>query len=118
MLASLRLNSFISGDDKQDEIDAAYSGEHVPDEALVAGDIDEAEAKSVATISCRKLQVREANVDGDAAPLFFFESVSVDPSQGADEGRLAMIDVSSGADDDGLHWEYCSELLLVRGDSL
>jgi len=103
MFSRLRLDAFVGGDDQQDEIDAADSREHIADKALVARDIDKAEAKSVAAIKGGKFQVGESDVNGDAAPLFFFESVSVDPSQGADEGRLAMIDVSCGADNDGLH---------------
>ena len=35
----------VGGDDEQDEIDAADAGEHVLDEALVSGDVDEAEAQ-------------------------------------------------------------------------
>ena len=44
VLARLRLDGFVGGDDEQDEVDAAHAGEHVADEALVAGDVDEAEA--------------------------------------------------------------------------
>ena len=43
MLARLRLDGFVGGDHEQHQVDAAHAGQHVLDEALVAGDIDEAE---------------------------------------------------------------------------
>ena len=46
--------------------------------------------------------MREAEVDGDAAALFFFQTVGVDAGEGADQRGLAVIDVSGGADDDVL----------------
>ena len=45
VLAGLRLDGFVGGDDEEHQVDAADAGEHVLDEALVAGDVDEAEAR-------------------------------------------------------------------------
>ena len=47
MLAGLRHDPFVGGDDEQGEVDAAGAGEHVVDEALVAGDVDEADDGAV-----------------------------------------------------------------------
>ena len=47
--------------------------------------------------------MREADVDGDAAALLFFQAVGVDAGKGLDQRGLAVIDVPGGADDDGLH---------------
>ena len=98
MLARLRLDRFVGGDHEEHQVDAADAGQHVLDEALVAGDVDEAEAQGGG-----ELEVGEAEVDGDAAALFLFEAVGVDAGEGFDERGLAVIDVSGGADDDVLH---------------
>ena len=45
----------------------------------------------------------EPYIDGDAAPLFFFEAVGVNAGQSFHQRRLSVIDVSSSADNDGLH---------------
>ena len=45
VLARLRLDGFVGGDHEQHQVDAADAGEHVLDEALVAGHVDEAEAQ-------------------------------------------------------------------------
>ena len=47
--------------------------------------------------------MREADVDGDAAALFFFQAVGIDAGEGLDQRGLPVIDVPGGADDDGLH---------------
>ena len=102
VFASLRLDPFIGGDDQQHQVDAAHARQHVAHKALVAGDIDEAQANSAA-IGGGEFEVGKADVDGDAAPLFFFEAVGIDAGQGFHQRRLAVIDMSGGADDDGLH---------------
>ena len=98
MLAGLRLDGFVGGDHEEHEVDAADAGEHVLDEALVAGDIDEAQAQG----GC-EFEVREAEIDGDAAAFFFFQAVGVDAGERLDERGLAVIDVAGRADDDVLH---------------
>ena len=50
-----------------------------------------------------KVQVGEAEVDGDAAALLFLEAVGVDAGEGLDQRGLAVVDVAGGADDDGFH---------------
>ena len=41
----------------------------------------------------------EADVDGDAAGLFFGQAVAVDAGEGLDERGLAVVDVAGGAED-------------------
>ena len=41
----------------------------------------------------------EADVDGDAAGLFFGQAVAVDAGQGLDQRGLAVVDVAGGAED-------------------
>ena len=43
MLARLRHRAIVGGDDQQREVDAGGAGEHVVDQLLVAGHVDEAE---------------------------------------------------------------------------
>ena len=45
----------------------------------------------------------KADVDGDAAALFFFQTVGVNAGQRLDQRGLSVIDMPSGADDDGFH---------------
>src|SRR3954447_10850424 len=47
VLAGLRLDAFVCGDDQQDEINSTNSGEHIAHEALVARNVHEAEAQTL-----------------------------------------------------------------------
>jgi len=98
VLAGLGLDGFVGRDDEQHQVDAADSGEHVLDETLVPGHVDETEAEGRGEV-----EVGEAQVDGDAAALLFFEAVGVDAGEGLDQGGLAVVDVAGGAHDDVLH---------------
>ncbi len=98
MFASLRHDRFIRGDYQQNEIDTGNSGEHIFNESLVAGNIDEAEAETRG-----ELQVSETQIDGNAPALFFFQAIRVDSGQRLNQSGLAVIDMSSRADDDVLH---------------
>ena len=94
VLARLGHHAFVGGDHQQGDVDAADAGEHVVDEALVAGHVDDRHLDAV-----RQSQPGEAEIDGHAALLFFLEAVGVDAGQGPDERRLAVVDVAGGADD-------------------
>ena len=102
VFASLRLDPLIGGDYEQHQVDAADARKHVAHKTLVAGDVDETQAKPAA-IGGGKFEVGKSDVDGDAAPLFFFEAVGINAGQGFHQRRFAVIDMSGGADDDGLH---------------
>ena len=45
VLARLRHDRIVGGDDEHGQVDAGGAGEHVLDEALVAGHVDDAEAE-------------------------------------------------------------------------
>ncbi len=49
------------------------------------------------------MQMREAQIDGDAAALLFLQAVGVDAGERFDQRGLAVIDVAGGADNDVLH---------------
>ena len=97
MLARLRHHRLVGRDDEHDEIDAADAGEHVLDEPLVAGHVDEREVDAVDGL------VGEAEVDGDAARLLFLQAIGIGAGQRPHQRALAVIDVPGGADDDGFH---------------
>ena len=95
VLARLRHDALVGGDHQHGEVDAAHAGQHVLDEPLVAGHVDDLDRQTV-----RLLQEREAEVDRDAARLLLGQPVGIDPRQRLDQRGLAVIDVARGADDD------------------
>src|SRR5437667_241400 len=58
MLSSLRHHAFVCGDDQQHEIDAGGTGQHVLNQAFVAGDIDDPGPPAAG-----KVKMRESVVD-------------------------------------------------------
>ena len=98
MLAGLRLNGFVGRDREQHQVDAADAGQHVFDEALVARHVHETQPEIG-----RQLQVREADIDRNAAPLLLFQAVSVDARECFHERGFAVVDVAGRAHDDVLH---------------
>ena len=74
MLAGLRLDGFVGGDNQQYQIDASNPSQHIAYEAFMAGYIDKTENLP---ISAR--QIRKAEFDGDPTRLFFLQPICVDP---------------------------------------
>ena len=99
VLAGLRLDRFIGGNHEQHQIDSTHAGQHVLDEPLMPGDIDESQAQRRS-----QFEVRKPKIDRDAAPLFFLETVGINPRERLHQGGLAVIDVSRRSHDDVLHW--------------
>ncbi len=93
VLAGLRLDRLVRGHDEQRAVDPADAGEHVFHEALVPRHVDEADLVVVGE------PAREAEVDGDAAPLLLGEPIGVDAGQRLDQRGLPVIDVAGRADD-------------------
>src|SRR4051794_13986313 len=93
MLAGLRHDGIVRRDDEDGEIDARGAGKHILDEAFVARNVDDTQAKLTQIERC------EADINGDAARLFFGQTVAIDSGEGFDERRLAVIDVPSSAED-------------------
>ena len=106
MLACLRHDALVGGNDQQDEVDAGGAGEHVLNEPLVPRNIDDAHSPST-----REVEVGKAEVDRHAPALLFFQPIRVDPGEGFDEGALAVVDVPGGADDEVTH-----TLIIVNGE--
>src|SRR5262249_48640456 len=97
MLLGLRHHAVVGGDGEEDEIHAVRAREHVADEALVAGHVDDAGALAVG------VEPGEAEVDRDAARLLLLEAHGVLAGERADERRLPVVDVTGRADDQRHH---------------
>jgi hypothetical protein len=95
MLARLGHDALVRRHDQEDEIDAGRAGEHVLDEALVPGHVDDRDA-----LPGGKRQVGEAEIDRDPALLLLLEPVGVDAGQPPDERGFPVVDVARGAEDD------------------
>ncbi len=102
VLAGLGHHALVGGDDQQGQVDAAHAGQHVLDEALVAGHVDDADL-----LAAGQAQPGEAEVDGHLPLLLLLEAVGVDAGEGLHQGRLAVVDVAGGADDVHLFGERC-----------
>ena len=89
----LRPRALAGVDHEQEEVDPGRAGDHVADEALVAGDVDQREPPPV-----RQVERRVAEVDRDPAPLLLGQPVGVLSGQRPHEPRLAVVDVAGGAD--------------------
>ena len=94
MFAGLGHDTFVGGDDQHDEVHTGGAGHHVLDEAFMAGHVHDAQA-----FATRHGDPGEAQFDGDAAPLLFFQTVTVDARQRADQRCLAVVDVTGGTQD-------------------
>ena len=88
VLLGLRLPSLVGGDHEQHQSNRTHAGQHVPDEALVPGHVDEPD-----------LPARwqggpgEPEVDGEPAPFLLRQPVGIHAGEPKDQGRLAVIDV-------------------------
>ena len=93
VLVRLRPRALAGVDHEEEEVDAARTRDHRADEALVPGDVDDREARAV-----RQLERRVAEVDRDPALVLLGQPVGVLAGQRLDERRLAVVDVTRGAD--------------------
>ncbi len=102
VFAGLGFDGFVRCNHQQNHINASHSCQHVAHKAFMPGDIHKSQPNDFA-IRRRQFKMREADVDGDAASLFFLQAVGIDPSQRLDQRRLAMIDVPRRAHNNGFH---------------
>ena len=96
VLDRLRARPVVGGHDEHRGIDLAGADEHVADQPVVAGDVDEVELGAVG-----QRQMRVADIDRHPAPLLLGQPVRIDPGQRPEQRRLAVVDVAGGPDDDG-----------------
>ena len=94
VLLGLRLPTLVGGHDEEYEPHGSDAGEHVADELLVAGDVDEPDLAPA-----RQRRPGVAEVDREPAPLLLGEAVGVDAGERDDQRRLAVVDVTGRRDD-------------------
>ena len=107
VLLGLRLPALVGRDHEQDEPHRPDAGEHVPDEAFVAGHVDEPDLAAA-----RERHPGVAQIDREAAALLLRPPVGVDAGEPRDQRRLAVVDVAGGGDDTELGR---TRSVLVRG---
>ena len=73
MLSRLRHHAFIERDHEQDRVDRTDARQHVPDEVLMAGHVNDADLSAVG-----QNEPREPEVDGHAPLVLLAEAVGVD----------------------------------------
>ena len=93
MLPCLRLHGFVSRHHQKHGLDAADARQHIFDKALMAGNINEADR-----FAARQRRMRETQIDGNAAALFFGQPVCVDAGKRPNQGCFPMIDVPGRSD--------------------
>ena len=96
VLVGLRTQAVIGGHHEQGRVDLAGTHEHVADEPVVAGDVDEVQLGPVG-----QREVRVPDVDGHPAATLLRKAIGVDAGERAQERRLAVVDVAGRADDHG-----------------
>ena len=107
VLPRLRLDRLIRRNHQQHQINATHACQHVAHKALVPGNIDKAQPQSLSArrlvIRGGQVHVREAKVNGDASPLLFLQSVSINPGQSLHQRGFTVVDVPSRSYNDGFH---------------
>ena len=94
MFARLRHHRIIGGDHEQRGIDARRPGNHRVNEPLMPGHVDQCKPAAVV------VEMREAQLDRDAAAFLLGQSINRAAGQRMHERRLAVIDVPGQANDD------------------
>ena len=96
MLERLGARAVVRRHDEQDGIDLAGPDEHVADEPVVAGHIHEVDRGAVVEIAGGRYPTSIVM----PRALLLGQPVGIDPGQGAEQRRLAVVDVAGRADDD------------------
>ena len=99
VLACLRHDAVVGGDEEKREVDAGRAREHRRHQPLMAGHVDEADALAGRAVD---VEIRVAQLDADAAPLLLRQAIGVDAGERAHQRRLAVVDMAGGADDHGV----------------
>jgi hypothetical protein len=71
----------------------------------MAGNVDETETH------VPEIEKGKSEINGDAAPLFFFEAIRIRACERFDERGFAMVDVPGGANDDVLGGFHQQDLM-------
>jgi hypothetical protein len=94
VLACLRHHAFVSSNNEREQIDPMRTGEHVFDEAFMAGNVNEPDPEIA------ELEIRETEIDRNAATLFFGKAIRICPCESAYERAFPVIYVAGRANDE------------------
>jgi len=86
-------HTLIRGNYQHNKVHPVRAGEHVLNKPLVSGNINKTNRATA------EGQFGKTQIYGNATPFFFGQTVGVDTCQRPDQRRLAMVNVSSGAND-------------------
>ena len=89
VLAGLGHHAVVRGHYEQHQVDGGDAGDHVFDEFFMAGHIDDGSGIA---------EMGKADVDGQAARLLLLQAIGIDAGERLDQGGLAVIDVTGGAE--------------------
>ena len=62
-------------------------------------------SRSFSPLGVSQIEMGKTEINGDAAPFLFLQAIGINPGKGLDQRGFAVIDVTGGADDDGVHRE-------------
>jgi len=118
MLFRLRHPAVIGCDDEEGQIHRSYARDHVFHEVLMARDVHDSEHERRGIWrGRRKLQVREAKINRDAARFFFRQAIGIRAGQSLHQRALAMVYVAGGGQDEMLHGGhsfFCSLFPILK----
>ncbi|MPM69966.1 hypothetical protein SDC9_116914 [bioreactor metagenome] len=112
MLHGLGHKSLIRSHHQHGKVNAAGARQHIFDKFLVARHVYDARLRPVP-----KIQMGEAQLDGDASLLLLLKAVGVDAGQGLDEQSLAVVHMACGANDDMLHRAVSDKACTIQANS-
>ena len=92
MLPGLRHHALVRCDDEKGHVDPACPHEHILDETLVSGNVDDAYLGTG-----RQLEPGKPQLDRHAALLLFEQPVRIDPGQGLDQCRFTVVYMTRSA---------------------
>jgi hypothetical protein len=90
VLGGLRHDTFVCCDNQQYGVNACHACQHVLDKIAVTRNIHNPDLPAIG-----QRHPPESQVDGHLAGLFFFKAVWMRAGQGFNQGRLAVVDVTS-----------------------
>ena len=102
VLPRLGLNGLVRCNYQQHQVNAAHPSQHVAHKSLVPGYVHKTQPQLLA-IRARQVHVRKSEVNGDASPFLFLQSIRVDPGQRLHQRCLPVVDMPGRSHDDGFH---------------
>ena len=92
MLDRLGHDAVVGCDDQKGDVDTRRAHDHLADELLVAGNVDDGHLAAIG-----ELKLGPTQFDGDAALLFLFQSVRILAGKRHHERGFAMVDMAGGS---------------------